>query len=402
MRTLMPSIVASLALGAGVDLLAATKIVGTIKDTAGNPVAGVEIKLTASDPGQPLQHAKTNKKKGQFFFAMVREGTYRLEAFADGWRVASVDLRALDPAGKKSFEFASPIEPGAAMPEFSVGENDSATYDIVVTPSPGGAGAHGTGTPVLGTDEIVVLVQKGEVDRARSEIQHALEAHPSDAKMHYLLAFLETQLGRFVEARKAVDNAVGADPAFPGVHLLRGTILRASGDPNGALAEFQLEAAQATDAQLRRDAYIQIAETCRELGRLDEQQHALAKIIELDPQSSAAFTQLLEFHIRASRLDEARALLASAPPDVRNDPNVHFNVAAAYWNAGHIEQAAAAFGKVIELDSSMAEAHRQLGYALMNLGRKQEAAKALSRYLELAPNAPDVSELKGMIQQLSK
>lgn len=379
---------------------AASRIVGHVKDSEGKGVLDVSIRLRPKEPGQPLQETRTKKKNGEFFFAMVHEGTYRLEASSSGWRVGRVSILGLDAGKKKSFDFASDIEPGAEMPEFSVGENDTVNYDIVVTGSSSGGREPDAGAVVLGTSELAALVQAGQVEKARAEILRALEASPQDAKLHYLSAFLETQADRLDAARQAADKAVAIDPLFPAVHLLRGTILRKQGDAEGALAEFRLEAAQTADPQVKRDAYVQIAETCRQLERGQEVQEALAKIIEIDPESSAAFTQLLEFHIRGGHLEEAEKLFASSPAEVRSDPMVHFNLGAAYWNGGHIDRAAEAFRKAIELDPNLADAHRQLGYALLNLGRKPEAAKELGRYLELSPNAPDASEVRELLRRV--
>jgi hypothetical protein len=47
----------------------------------------------------------------------------------------------------------------------------------------------------------------------------------------------------------------------------------------------------------------------------------------------------------------------------------------------------------LQLDPAWAAAERRLGSTLDQLGREQEAAKHLRRYLELKPKAPDSKQI---------
>ena len=96
----------------GASVRAATRISGTITDPTGAGLPNVAITLTPSDPGQPTQH-QTTKKKGQYFFSMVRAGGYRLEAVADGFRVAKVAIHSRDAERKPTFDFEGALQPGS-------------------------------------------------------------------------------------------------------------------------------------------------------------------------------------------------------------------------------------------------------------------------------------------------
>lgn len=59
--------------------------------------------------------------------------------------------------------------------------------------------------------------------------------------------------------------------------------------------------------------------------------------------------------------------------------------------------AAEFYANAIGLDPSLAEAHRGLGLALMKTGRREDGARALARYLELKPDAPDAKMIRMMV-----
>ncbi|HUD95117.1 M48 family metalloprotease [Sphingobium sp.] len=65
-------------------------------------------------------------------------------------------------------------------------------------------------------------------------------------------------------------------------------------------------------------------------------------------------------------------------------------------NPRDLAQAAEFYGKAVEMDPSLPDAHRGLGLSLIKAGRRTEGQVALRRYLELKPSASDA----GMIHML--
>ena len=47
-------------------------------------------------------------------------------------------------------------------------------------------------------------------------------------------------------------------------------------------------------------------------------------------------------------------------------------------------------------------AHRELAFALLNVGDKAQAAESLAAYVELAPQAADAAQMKAILTTLQK
>ena len=69
-------------------------------------------------------------------------------------------------------------------------------------------------------------------------------------------------------------------------------------------------------------------------------------------------------------------------------PRAHNNLGVALFEAGRPEEAIAAFRRVIALRPGYADAHSNLGNALNDRGLGDEALVALGRAVQLAPNPP--------------
>ena len=61
--------------------------------------------------------------------------------------------------------------------------------------------------------------------------------------------------------------------------------------------------------------------------------------------------------------------------------------------------AEAAFSSALKLDPTLPTAHRGMGMVFVLLGRNAEAKAAYSRYLELAPDAPDKVQIARLISR---
>jgi predicted Zn-dependent protease len=67
--------------------------------------------------------------------------------------------------------------------------------------------------------------------------------------------------------------------------------------------------------------------------------------------------------------------------------------------AGDRERAFASYAQAIAFPDAPAEAWRAHGYALIGAGRREEGRAALTRYLQLAPNAADAAMVRYSLQQ---
>jgi tetratricopeptide (TPR) repeat protein len=165
-----------------------------------------------------------------------------------------------------------------------------------------------------------------------------------------------------------------------------------------------------------------------------EAERLLRSIVEKDPRSLEAHTNLGLLLVRAGRASEAVPYLAvaarveptrwlyrfnhaqalgaaghwaaaieeyRAAADLSpSDYPTRFNLAMALWRAGDAAAAVTAFEAALALDKTHAPAHLVLGQALERLGRVNAAVDAYDRYLELAPLASDADAVKRRIARL--
>jgi thiol-disulfide isomerase/thioredoxin len=97
---------------------------------------------------------------------------------------------------------------------------------------------------------------------------------------------------------------------------------------------------------------------------------------------------------RAAAATQDPALLAR----IYNQLGIALTAEAARKDRGDLEQAAAAFRKVIEVGQGrMAVAHFNLGTVLLQLGRDEEGSAALQEYLRLEPEGSNAVQAKSLL-----
>jgi tetratricopeptide (TPR) repeat protein len=390
-----------LALGLATIASAEGKVSGTIKDASGTALQGVVVQLRPTKSSEPSLEAKTNKK-GQYLFALVRAGQYTLQATQPGKRVSAIDVQQRDNERKMKLQKAEPVAAGSPMLTLDIAGTDVIVYNLVLSDDTAGGGSTGTGVPLLGSGQIVELIQGGQMDKARTEIDRALSTDPQNASMLYLRAYVEMQAGNVDAALTAADALLQANPSFGGAHLLRGTLLEKKGDADGALAEYRKEAEGATDPNVQRDAWVHIAMLTKSKGQNDESLTALRKIVELDPANVVAYSQLIDHYTETGDVEQLSTLLETAPDELRNDPNVHFNLGAALYNKGQAERAAQEFEKVISLKPDFSDAYKHLAYCKVTLNDYPGAVSAGKKFLELTPSGPEADEMRKLVESLEK
>lgn len=112
-----------------------------------------------------------------------------------------------------------------------------------------------------------------------------------------------------------------------------------------------------------------------------------------------------EMDLYAGRFLQARrslhAVLARRPRDAR----AHYSLAESYRRQGGTEERVEAFRfyqAAIALDAGFADPHRGLGVLYHQEGKAAEAARALERYLELAPEAVDRAHVRSLLEEVRK
>ena len=135
------------------------------------------------------------------------------------------------------------------------------------------------------------------------------------------------------------------------------------------------------------------------------------KALVLKPTQASFYNNLGLLQVRAKQDEAGKASLQKAAElDPANSGKYFFNLGAVMINAGNNDGAIEAFRLATENQPDYAEAHFQLGTALVGAAQYKEdgsvvpapgTIEAFQTYLKLTPSGPNAAGAQGMIQMLS-
>lgn len=184
-----------------------------------------------------------------------------------------------------------------------------------------------------------------------------------------------------------------------------GGALITAGDFDGAIAKF-MEALQASPQCSQ--CYYNIGVAYAEKKDYKKAEEAYKKSIEQKPTADAynglmsVYTQQRKVEDAAEAGKKAAELSAAASGGEAASPETTYNQGVVLWNAGKVAEAKVLFEQVIAGSPNHAEAHYQLGMALVNEGNLKGAGAEFDTYLKLAPNGPNAATATALRAQLPK
>ncbi|MFT3694695.1 MAG: tetratricopeptide repeat protein [Kofleriaceae bacterium] len=158
-----------------------------------------------------------------------------------------------------------------------------------------------------------------------------------------------------------------------------------------------------TEANGGTTAYRHFVEACAAEDRGDSQtaEHLFRQAIDLEPNMSAALTNLGNLIYRQGELDEAKKLYERA---LEHDPmqaEARYNLANLLEDMGETELAIAELRRVCASAPDFADAHYNLGLMLAQVGGTAQAKQHLERYLELDAGSDWASHARTYLDQIA-
>jgi protein O-mannosyl-transferase len=199
-----------------------------------------------------------------------------------------------------------------------------------------------------------VLQKLGRYEEAVAEIREALRINPRYADAHDNLGSALMRLGRIDEAIAQYSEAIRLKPGYAEAHNNLGMALVKAGRAEGAITEFNETLRLKPDAAL---THVNLADVLRRLGRRDEAAEHLRTAVRLQPDLAFAHYSLGNLLHDMKQLDEAVAQYREA---LRYEP-----------------------------EASSYAVHNDLGVALAQLGRRQDARAEFERALQIKPDFED-------------
>lgn len=207
------------------------------------------------------------------------------------------------------------------------------------------------------------------------------------------LAVLEYSEGRAPAAHKTLDAILAREPKNARVLLLKGKILAAQKDYEGAL-KF-VRAAAKENAANAAEATLVEAQVYLDRGQLEEAEQGLTQVLSLQPQSVMAQLALSRLHAavgnRQAAVDFAKQAAAGAP----GSAEVRLTLATTLLDAGHFQQAAMELRALQDAYPQSALVQVQIGRLAVAQRDVTRARQAFANALQLDPSSPDA--LSGLV-----
>ena len=249
----------------------------------------------------------------------------------------------------------------------------------------------------------VVLTELGELHEAEGVLRQALALEPGGQAWFNLGNALLRQM-RWQEAYDAFVQACALSPTMADVHANMGAACKALGRLDEATASYRRAVELAPRSALALHNYGMIL---GEAKRHEEAAAALRAAADLAPDKAAIHVDLgaALYHVAKGRqdaaspglFDQAIAALETAVALDETLPAARYNLGLALLDRGRIEDAATRFREAMALQTDYAEAHCNLGHCLAELGQFDEAAQACRRALALKPELVEAQSTLGNI-----
>ncbi len=245
--------------------------------------------------------------------------------------------------------------------------------------------AHGTGDAsaydqyLRGRGYLLDYQKHENIDSAISAFNRALTLDPKYAEAYaalgkaYGLQYEEGQGGRELmeKARSACDHAVASSPSLAEGHTCLGSVFRATGEYDKAVAQFR----EATTLDpTSDDAFRGLADAYEKLNQPDEAEATFRKAISLRPQYWGGYNWLGFFYWQQGRYDDAARMFKEVVSLMPDNFRGYSNLGAMYVVQGRYAQAIDALQKSLAIRPTV-EVYDNLGNAYFSMRRFDEAAR---------------------------
>ena len=240
----------------------------------------------------------------------------------------------------------------------------------------------------------VVQSKLGKNDAALATFDRALYVRPGIAEAHFDRGNVLKDLRRYDEALASYDRALALRPDFARAHTNRGSILHELRRYDEALASHDRAVSVRPDFA---QAHFNRANTLQALNRYDEALASFDRSLALRPGFALAHYNRGVAFQELSRYGEALAAYDRALALQPNFAEAHSNRGNVLQKLMRFEEAVASYDRAVASRPDFAAALSNRGAALQALDRYDEALASYDRALALRPNYPDAHCNRGLV-----
>jgi arylsulfatase A-like enzyme/Tfp pilus assembly protein PilF len=251
--------------------------------------------------------------------------------------------------------------------------------------------------PANELNDAIAEFRRGSYDAAAARVGAIIDRYPAFATAYGVFASMQHDVGDVRGAIATLELLVRRETADQSVLVVLAGYLMEAGQLEKSAALLETVVASHPDYA---DAYNSLGTVNSRLGRHDGAQAAFRKVLDLDPTSATAYENLGVDEFRSGDLDRAVVDLQRA---LELDPKLasaHNAIAAVYMKRRQPSDAVAHWRTAIDLDPRLFDALYNLGIALHDGGRREEARPFLERFVRDAPPAryaADIEHLRRLL-----
>jgi tetratricopeptide (TPR) repeat protein len=231
------------------------------------------------------------------------------------------------------------------------------------------------------------LLQKGEVDKAITLLQRALQINPDCAYAHNGLGNALLQKGEVDEAIAQYQKELQIYPDGAYAHNNLGNVLLQKGEVDEAIAQYQKALQINPD---NAEVHNHLVKILFQRGNVDEAIAHCQRALQIDPDNAEAHNNLGNVLLQKGDVDGALAQYQKALQIKPDSVEAHSNLGNALLQKGELDEAIAQYQEALRLSPDNAAVRNNLDRALLQKGRVDKALASCQKALQ---NKPDSSEV---------
>lgn len=140
----------------------------------------------------------------------------------------------------------------------------------------------------------------------------------------------------------------------------------------------------------------------KKMENRDASIEAFREALKLNPNSYSCFSELGEALAKKEDYEEAKTFYLKATELSPDDPDAFYNLGVVLTNLGNSEEALKYFLRAVDVQADYVDALYQIGTIYIGKGQTEDAVKNLEKFLELAPEHPNATIAKQLLEYLKK
>jgi len=230
------------------------------------------------------------------------------------------------------------------------------------------------------------LHQQGKLDDAQSYYETVLRADPKNFDALHLLGVIAHQRQNHAAAIELLNRAIQQNPRSALAHLNRGNTVKAMGDTQRAIVDFEKAIAIHPGYA---EAYVNLGIARQECRQPDEALVCYRKAINLKPDFAEAYFAMANALQDYGQTDAAIVSLQEATRLRPDFAAAYCNLGNLFKELGRLDDAVAAYEESIRAQPDFAVAYCNLGNTQKE---KQQFESAVASYIRATTLSPDFAE----------